>query len=95
MLLEVTWIEKFKSASRPYEGHHPVSVDSIRAELVPVDLYAGDWVIPSKQGPNAISPKCSRLEVTMRFWFGTSLTRRSRGRNIIRATSLKTLRKRC
>lgn len=49
MLLEVTWIESFTSASRPYEGHHPVTVDSIRAELVPVDLYAGDWVIPSNQ----------------------------------------------
>lgn len=49
MLLEVTWIESFKSASRPYEGHHPVTVDSIRSELVPVDLFAGDWVIPSNQ----------------------------------------------
>lgn len=49
MLLEVTWIESFTSASRPYEGHHPVTVDSIRTELVPVDLYAGDWVIPSNQ----------------------------------------------
>jgi len=49
MLLEVTWIESFTSASRPYEGHHPVTVDSIRNELVPVDLYAGDWVIPSNQ----------------------------------------------
>ena len=49
MLLEVTWIESFKSAPRPYEGHHPVTVDSIRSEMVPVDLYAGDWVIPSNQ----------------------------------------------
>ena len=39
MLLEVTWIESFTSASRPYEGHHPVTVDSIRTELVPVDRH--------------------------------------------------------
>ena len=38
MMLEVTWIESFTSASRPYEGHHPVTVDSMRTELVPVDL---------------------------------------------------------
>ena len=49
MLLRVTWIEAFSTASRPYEGHHPVTIDSLRSELVPVDVYAGDWVIPSDQ----------------------------------------------
>ena len=49
MLLNVTWIESFESSAQPYEGHHPVKVDSTRSEVVPVDLYAGDWVIPSDQ----------------------------------------------
>ena len=49
MLLEVTWIETFSSSSRPYEGHHPISVDSVRTEVQPVQLYRGDWVVPSDQ----------------------------------------------
>ena len=49
MLLEVTWIESFSSSSRPYEGHHPISVDSVRTEVQPVQLYRGDWVVPSDQ----------------------------------------------
>ena len=49
MLLEVTWIESFNSSSRPYEGHHPISVDSVRTEVQPVQLYRGDWVVPSDQ----------------------------------------------
>ena len=49
MLLHVTWVEAFESSSRPYEGHHPVRVDSVRKEWVPVELYRGDWVIPSDQ----------------------------------------------
>ena len=49
MLLEVSWIETFTSSSRPYEGHHPISVDSVRSEVQPVQLYRGDWVIPSDQ----------------------------------------------
>lgn len=48
-LLRVTWIEDFQSAARPYEGHHPVSVKATRSEIVPVDLYQGDWLIPSNQ----------------------------------------------
>ena len=72
MLLEVTWIESFTSASRPYEGHHPVTVDSIRTELVPVDLYAGDWVIPSNQRAKRYLTEVFRLVATMRFWSGTS-----------------------
>ena len=49
MLLEVTWIETFSSSSRPYEGHHPISVDSVRTDVQPVQLYRGDWIVPSNQ----------------------------------------------
>ena len=49
MLLEVTWLETFSSSPRPYEGHHPISVDSVRTEVQPVQLYRGDWMIPSSQ----------------------------------------------
>ena len=49
MLVEVTWIEKFTSSPRPYEGHHPLTIDSVRSEFLPVQLYRGDWVIPSNQ----------------------------------------------
>ena len=49
MLLDVTWVESFTSSSRPYEGHHPVSVDSISTSTLPVALHRGDWVIPSDQ----------------------------------------------
>ena len=49
MLLEVSWIEGFSSSSSPYEGHHPISVDSVRTEVQPVQLYRGDWLVPSNQ----------------------------------------------
>ena len=49
MLLNVSWVESFTSSSRPYEGHHPVSVDSISTSTLPVALHRGDWVIPSGQ----------------------------------------------
>ena len=49
MMLEVTRIESFRSAPRPYEGHHPISVDSVTQKIQPVQLYRGDWVIPSSQ----------------------------------------------
>ena len=49
MLLDVTWVETFSSSSRPYEGHHPISVDSVRTEVQPVQLHRGDWIVPSNQ----------------------------------------------
>ena len=49
LVLEVSWIESFASSNRPYEGHHPVSVDSVSVSTVPVQLYRGDWVIPADQ----------------------------------------------
>lgn len=49
MLLEVTWVEAFASSPRPYEGHHPIRVDSVSTSTVPVQLFRGDWLIPSNQ----------------------------------------------
>ena len=49
MLLEVCTIEAFQSSPRPYEGHHPLTIDSVRKEVLPVALFKGDWVIPADQ----------------------------------------------
>lgn len=49
MVLDVTHVERFTSSPSPYEGHHPVSVDSVSTSTVPVQLHRGDWVIPSNQ----------------------------------------------
>ena len=49
MLLHVSHVEAFSSSSRPYEGHHPISIDSVSTTAVPVALHRGDWVIPSNQ----------------------------------------------
>ena len=49
MLLKVTFVEEFESTNRPYEGHHPLSIDSIRQERRPIQLHRGDWVISSNQ----------------------------------------------
>lgn len=49
MVLEVTWVEDFKATGTPYEGHHPVTLDSVSSTVMPVDLHRGDWVVPSDQ----------------------------------------------
>ena len=49
MLLQVTTIESFQSARRPYEGHHPLSIDKIRVDTQSVQLYAGDLWIDADQ----------------------------------------------
>jgi hypothetical protein len=49
MLLEVSRIESFQSANRPYEGHHPLTIDSVSRTAKPVQLYQGDWQISSEQ----------------------------------------------
>ena len=49
VLANVTTIESFRSAGKPYEGHHPLTVDSVASTVLPVQLYAGDWLIPSDQ----------------------------------------------
>jgi len=46
VLANVTTIESFRSAGKPYEGHHPLTVDSVASTVMPVQLYAGDWLIP-------------------------------------------------
>ena len=49
VLANVTTVESFHSAGKPYEGHHPLTVDSVSSTMLPVQLYAGDWLIPSDQ----------------------------------------------
>ena len=93
MLLHVTWVEAFESSSRPYEGHHPVRVDSVRKEWVPVELYRGDWVIPRINPPNATSQKSFRRRPTTRFWCGISLTRRCSAKSTTLAMCLRTQRR--
>lgn len=45
LLLQVTTIESYQSARRPYEGRHPLSIDGIRVDTQHVQLYAGDvWI---------------------------------------------------
>ena len=51
MLLRTGDIQGFKSTSRPYEGHHMNALDSVVWSVVPVRLFAGDWVVSSDQ-PN-------------------------------------------
>lgn len=49
VLANVVTVESFRSAGKPYEGHHPLTVDSVSSTVLPVQLYAGDWLIPSDQ----------------------------------------------
>ncbi len=49
MLLRAGDIWGFSSSSRPYEGHHMNELDSVDWSVVPVRLFAGDWVIPTDQ----------------------------------------------
>lgn len=49
MLLRAGHIKGFSSSSRPYEGHHMNSLDSVAWSAIPVRLFAGDWMIPSDQ----------------------------------------------
>ena len=49
VLANVATVESFRSAGKPYEGHHPLTVDSVSSTVLPVQLYAGDWLIPSDQ----------------------------------------------
>ena len=53
VLANVTTVESFRSAGKPYEGHHPLTVDSVSSTMLPVQLYAGDWLIPSNQKRSA------------------------------------------
>ena len=49
MVLQTTYVESFSSSSRPYEGHHPLSIETYSVQLERVDLYRGDWLIPAQQ----------------------------------------------
>lgn len=49
MLLRAGDIHGFSSSSRPYEGHHLNALDSVAWSVIPVRLFAGDWIIPADQ----------------------------------------------
>ena len=49
MQLQVDYIESFDSSSRPYEGHHVNTTDSITQVDEWVQLYAGDWIVSTEQ----------------------------------------------
>ncbi len=49
MLLRAGEIQGFSSSSRPYEGHHMNALDSVAWSVIPVRLFAGDWIIPADQ----------------------------------------------
>ena len=49
LVLEVTHILAHHAIGRPYEGHHVRTLDSLERRLEPVQLFAGDWVIPVDQ----------------------------------------------
>lgn len=49
LVLEVTHILAHHAIGRPYEGHHVRTADSLERRLEPVQLFAGDWIIPVDQ----------------------------------------------
>lgn len=49
MLLRGGDIKGFTSSARPYEGHHMNALDSVVWSVVPIRLFAGDWMVPSAQ----------------------------------------------
>lgn len=51
MTVEVTRIVEYKAPRNPYEGHFPLSIDSITTAMEPVRLFAGDWIIPRENNP--------------------------------------------
>lgn len=51
MMVEVTRIVNYRAPRTPYEGHFPLTIDSITAAMEPVRLFAGDWIIPRANNP--------------------------------------------
>jgi len=47
--LEVTSILRHAASGRPYEGHHYRSVEEVSRQMEPVQLFAGDRIIPLDQ----------------------------------------------
>jgi len=47
--VEVTFVENYETATRPYEGHFNHSKITIRREMREVQFYKGDWIIPTDQ----------------------------------------------
>lgn len=50
--LRVSYLEAFNSTSMPYEGHHMNSVGHVRTEAEPIQLFAGDWLIETRNQPS-------------------------------------------
>jgi hypothetical protein len=48
-LVEVLHIERHHALDQPYEGHHLRTADSISAAAVSVQLFAGDFIVPTDQ----------------------------------------------
>ena len=49
LVVETYLIERHSALGRPYEGHHLRSADSISKAVVPVKLYAGDFIAWTSQ----------------------------------------------
>lgn len=48
-VLEVTHVLDHRATSRPYEGHHMRQLLDWERRMEPVQLFAGDWLIPTDQ----------------------------------------------
>lgn len=47
--VELSYIESYKTADRPYNGHFRHQDISLRKSREKIQFYAGDWVIPTEQ----------------------------------------------
>lgn len=49
MLVEATFVESWKTADKPYEGHFVHSEVHVRREMRNVNFYRGDWLVYTDQ----------------------------------------------
>lgn len=49
LMAEAYYIEDYKTVEHPFEGHYLHYAVSVKKELTPVQLHAGDWIIPVNQ----------------------------------------------
>jgi hypothetical protein len=80
MVLQATYLESFSSSSRPYEGHHPLSIEECSVQFERVDLYRGDWLVPAQQSARrflteVFSPRAHDAYVVWNF-FDAALQRK-------------------
>ena len=88
MYLDVMWVDKFRS-SGPYEGHHPLAIDSVHASREWISLHKGDFVIPSNQPAKRYLAEVLSPKAHDAFLVWNSLTQPCRERNIIPRTFLR------